>query len=199
MFKTRRRAQPEDEPTRSYVPERVAAPGLLGVLQDDWTMASLTAASLCLATWGPVIPGGEHYPLAAALHVLAEQSSRMNLFVWQVVFGLSLAARFVGKLEIRRRLPDRYPRMPPGRIRYLVGGVIFWGLGWALVAMNDVHRDGSCRSKCWESWFQDPIFAAIALSVLSFITLGTALQVVVELTPTSKPTTSISDQGARTD
>lgn len=152
-------------------------------------MASLTTASLCLATWGPVIPGGEQYPLAVALQVLAEQSSRMNLFIWQVVFGLSLAARFVGKLEIRRRLPDRYPRMPPGRIRFLGGGVILWGLGWALVAMNDVHRDGSCHSKCWENWFQDPISAAIALSVLSFLTLGTALQVVIELTPASKPKT----------
>lgn len=187
MFKIRKRAQSENELTRNYVPERIAAPGLLGVLQCDWTMASLTAASLCLATWGPVIPGGEQYPLAAALQVLAEQSSPMNLFIWQVAFGLSLAARLVGKLEIRRRLPDRYPRMPPGSLWKLAAGVIFWGSGWVFVAMTDVHRDGSCRSRCWESWFQDPILAAIALSVLSVLTLETAAQVVTELTPEASP------------
>lgn len=186
-FNNHEQSQLKAGPMSGYAPERVAAPGLLGVLQDDWTMASLTAASLCLATWGPVISGGEQFPLAAALHVLAEQSSRMNLFIWQVVFGLSLVARFVGKLEIRRRLPDFYSRSPRVNALYLVGGVVVWGLSWTLVALSDVHRNGSCHSRCWENWFQDPIAAAIALSVLSILTLRTAVQVVIELAAVSKP------------
>lgn len=149
----------------AHVPERVAAHGVIGLVQDDWKVAAFLVATLTLATWGPALEGDAWLPLAAALQVLAERGGPVNLLAWQVLYLIVLVARIAGKLELRLRLGPKRDFENEPVIRNLAYMALL-GLGWALVAVVDVH-DPSSR---WDRLFQNPISASLFLSVLGYLT-----------------------------